>query len=118
MASVFRELGLGRSHIWRAGGVPVIAIPVSVLILFAAAISLIIGANLVLYAMIGEVNRKLPENQQIGYLGFYPSKAFRITREYRRFYPDGHLNTLRVIFNVLGFILGVCAAARLSHFWR
>jgi hypothetical protein len=95
-----------------------ITIPLSVLILFAAATSLVIGANLVLYAMIGEINRKLPEEQQIGYLGFYPSKAFRITREYRRLCPGGHLNTVRIIFNIVGFILGLCAAARLSHFWR
>jgi len=95
-----------------------ITMPLSVLILFAAATSLVIGANLVLYVMIGEINRKLPEEQQIGYLGFYPSKAFRITREYRRLYPGGHLNTVRIIFNIVGFILGLCAAARLSHFWR
>jgi hypothetical protein len=51
-------------------------------------------------------------------LGFYPAKAFRIAREYRHFYPQGRLNSLRIIFNVVGFVLGVCAAARFSHFWK
>ena len=95
-----------------------ITIPISTLALLAAATSLAVGANFVLYVMIGEVNRKLPEDQQIGYLGFYPSKAFRITREYRRFYPGGRLNTVRIILNIIGFLLGACAAARLSHFWQ
>lgn len=95
-----------------------ITMSASIVILFVSATSLVIGANLVLYVMVGEINRKLPEDQQIGYLGFYPSKAFKITREYRRFYPNGNLNTVRIIFNVLGFILGACAVARLSHFWR
>jgi len=70
------------------------------------------------YVMIGKINRKLPEDQQIGYFGFYPTKAFRIAREYRRLYPRSHLNAVRIVLNVIGFAFLVACAARLSHFWR
>jgi hypothetical protein len=93
-------------------------IPVSVAMVFAAGGTLIIVSAFILYAMIGKVNRRLPEDEQIGYVGFYPAKAFRIAREYRRLYPHSYLNTLRIILNVLGFALIVASAARLSHFWR
>lgn len=93
-------------------------IPISVAILFAAGGTLIMASAFMLYAMIGKVNRNLPEDQQLGYLGFYPTKAFRITREYRRFYPRSHLNAIRIVLNVLGFALIVASAARLSQFWR
>jgi hypothetical protein len=94
-----------------------ITVPINVVLLFAAGTTLIIAANFVLYVMIGEVNRKLPEDQQIGYLGFYPAKAFRITREYRRFYPHSHLNTVRIILTIVGGILIIASAMRMSHFW-
>ena len=70
------------------------------------------------YAMVGKVNQKLPEDQRTGYLGFYPAKAFRITREYKRFYPHSYLNVVRIVLNVLGGALIVASAARLSYFWR
>lgn len=95
-----------------------VTVPTNILILLVAGTTLIIAANLVLYVMIGEVNRKLPEGSQIGYLGFHPAKAFRIAREYRRLYPHGHLNALRIILTVVGGILIIACAARLSHFWR
>ncbi len=64
-------------------------VPVSVVVLFTAATTLIIASGFVLYIMIGEVNRKLPEDQQIPYLFSvsypYVRKAAIIKREYRRF---------------------------------
>jgi hypothetical protein len=93
-------------------------IPISVAILFAAGGTLIMTSAFMLYAMIGKVNRRLPEDRQLGYLGFYPTKAFRIAREYRCFYPRSHLNAVRIVLNVLGFALIAASAARLSHFWR
>ena len=92
-------------------------IPVSAAILFAVGGTLIVVSSIIVYVMIGEVNRKLPEDQQIGYVLFYPTKAFRVTREYRRLYPHGHLNTVSIVLNVIGFILGACAAALWSHHW-
>jgi hypothetical protein len=38
---------------------------------------------------IGEVNRKLPESQQIPYLLMYPGKMREIKTEYKRLYPTG-----------------------------
>jgi hypothetical protein len=48
----------------------------------------------------------------------YVSKAATIKREYRQFYPNGHPHAVRIVLNVLGFILMVACAAQLSHFWR
>lgn len=97
---------------------PVMNIPVSVAILFAAGGTLVMTSAFMLYAMVGKVNRKLPEDQQLGYIGFYPTKALRITREYRRFYPGSRLNAVRIVLNVLGFAFILASAARLSQFWR
>jgi hypothetical protein len=57
----------------------------------SGAFSGIIGANLVLFAMIGEINRKLPERDRISYIFGYYAKYRRIFNEYRRLYPNGRL---------------------------
>lgn len=93
-------------------------IPLAAAILFVAGGTMIVVSGIIAYVMIGEVNRKLPEGQQIGYLLFYPSKAFRIGREYRRLYPRSHLNVVRIILNVLGFALILAAGARLNGLWH
>jgi hypothetical protein len=70
--------------------------------------------------MIGEVNRKLPEDKQIPYLNTfsypYIGKDRTIKREYKRLYPDGHLRTVRIVLDVLGYIVFVVLLLRLSHF--
>ena len=69
-----------------------------VLILVCGGITLAVASALVFFAMIGEVNRKLPEDQQIAYIGGLPSKRAKITNQYRRFYPQGYLvQVLRVL---------------------
>ena len=83
--------------------------------LFAAGGTLIMTSAFVLYAMIGKINLKLPEDQQIGYVLFYPSKAFRITREYKRLYPDSHLNAVRIALVLAGGLVIIGAAALLSR---
>ncbi len=50
-----------------------------------------IGSALVISAMIGEVNRRLPEDQQVSYLLGYPGKLTRIKHEYKQLYPKGNL---------------------------
>ena len=92
-------------------------VPTSVVVLFAVGGTLIIASSFIFYVMIGEVNRKLPENQQIGYLFFYPAKVFRITREYRRLYPHSRLNTIRIILTLIGGILILACGPKLSHVW-
>jgi hypothetical protein len=86
------------------------------IILAIAALSLattcMISAGFVLYVMIGEINRKLPDNTQIGYLWFYWSKMRRILREYKRFYPSGRLGTLyKALTTTSGILLLLCAWA-------
>lgn len=65
-------------------------VPAIVLLSLASAFGLF--ANAVLYAMVGEINRKLPDNQQIGYFTWYPSKERRVFKEYKRLYPTGRLS--------------------------
>lgn len=96
--------------------------PLDVAVLVALGTTSIIASSLVLYFMIGHVNRKLSEDKQIPYLfSFsypYVSKATTIKREYKRFYPNSHLHIVRIALNVFAFVLMVAAAARLSHFVR
>jgi hypothetical protein len=94
----------------------VITIPIGVAFLFAAGGTLAIASAIISYAMIGKINRKLPEDQQIGYVLFYPSKGFRITREYRRLYPGSHLNMWRIVLIMIGGILVIASAVWYSHF--
>jgi hypothetical protein len=49
-------------------------------------------ANLLLYAMIGEINGKEPDAERISYFSFTPGKMFRILDQYRRLYPAGRLH--------------------------
>jgi hypothetical protein len=50
-----------------------------------------IWSGFITSAIIGEINRKLSEKDQISYLwGHYP-KYRRIKYEYRRLYPNGRL---------------------------
>jgi hypothetical protein len=66
--------------------------------LFSLGVSSSIIGGLVQIAIIGEVNRKLPERSQIGYFGGHLGKAFLVSDEYKRLYPRGRL---LLIFNFL-----------------
>jgi hypothetical protein len=61
--------------------IPRSLVPAIVLLSIASAFAMI--ANAVIYAMVGEVNRKLPDDQQIGYFVWYPGKVGRVLREYK-----------------------------------
>jgi hypothetical protein len=52
---------------------------------------------------IGEVNRKLPSDTQISYWGIHPAKMERIKDEYKRLYPSGKIDRMRVLFQLAGF---------------
>lgn len=60
-------------------------------------------ANMFLYVMIGEINRKRQDANQISYFGFAYPKIRRIFREYRRLYPDGKAN----IYSLAAFAVAV-----------
>jgi hypothetical protein len=53
---------------------------------------------------IGQVNRKLPDKQQVSYLGMYPTKMAKIKREYKRLYPAGRVEFWRFAFQIAGFV--------------
>jgi hypothetical protein len=61
------------------------------ILLFLSGISCIIKANYIMFAMIGEINRKLPEADLISKALRYPGKESSVQSEYRRLYPEGCL---------------------------
>src|SRR5258706_21566 len=72
--------------------------------------TLAISSALVVSAMIGEVNRRLPDDQQISYLWGYPGKISGIKEKYKRFYPKGSLSKVLTVLQVLiGMIFATCA---------
>jgi hypothetical protein len=56
------------------------------------ATSAMIMANLFLYIMIGEINRRREEGNLISYFGFAYPKTKRIFDEYRTLYPNGKMH--------------------------
>jgi hypothetical protein len=71
--------------------------------LLSGAFSGIIGANFVLFAIIGEINRRLPELDRISYLFGHYEKYRHIFNEYRRLYPNGRLLLWFKLLLCLGF---------------
>jgi|HubBroStandDraft_4_1064222.scaffolds.fasta_scaffold839180_2 hypothetical protein len=91
-------------------------IPILAGALFGGAISFMVASALLFYALIGKVNRFLPENEQISYLFLYPGKISKIKREYKRFYPDSRLLLVRLVLNTLGFVLLLMCMIQLGFF--
>ncbi len=77
----------------------------SFLFLILAIVCTISGVVLV-QIEISQVNRMLPESEQISRLGSVGS-FFRMKRNYKRLYPSGHLDSWRAALQLsaLGFIL-------------
>ena len=85
--------------------------PVAIAFLLLATTCAIISSFLI-YQEIGEVNRKLPDDEQISYLLMYPGKMRWIKVTYRRLYPDGRVNFWRGLFQGAAFVfLGLMAIA-------
>ncbi len=81
-----------------------------VAVLLAGGATLAIGSSLVISAMIGEVNRRLPDDQQVSYLWGYPGKLSGIREQYKRFYPKGTLSkVLTVMEALILIIMATCA---------
>lgn len=55
------------------------------------AATFVIVANLITYAMLGQINAKLPERERLSYLGFHLAKNRRISKLYRHLYPNARL---------------------------
>ena len=81
-----------------------------VAVLVALATTLAIASSVVISAMIGEVNKKLPKDQQVSYLWRYPGKFSDINDQYKRFYPNGPLARVLKVIWVLSVIMMAAAA--------
>jgi len=82
------------------------------LLLFLLSQTCIISYAFLVFVIIGEVNRKLPDDKQISYFGFHPLKYWRILQEYRRFYPGQRL----VLYSYIVAYTG--AAFFIVFMWR
>ncbi|NUS46283.1 MAG: hypothetical protein HOQ15_01685 [Gemmatimonadaceae bacterium] len=60
-------------------------------------------ANILLSMMIGEINRRRLDDDQVSYFGFTFPKMQRIFAEYRSSYPSGRLN----LYALLAFAVAV-----------
>ncbi len=88
------------------------------IVLGALAISCLLISGFIFTQEIGEVNRKLPEDQQISYWWMYSEKYMSIKKEYKRLYPQGRLHFAQFILQILGFVflfLAVIAAGFFKH---
>jgi len=83
----------------------VISIPA--VILFSLAFSCAILSAFFLWQQIGEINRKLPDSEQISYWGMHPAKMAKIKREYKRLYPSGRIDLMRraLQYGAVGFVV-------------
>jgi hypothetical protein len=86
------------------------------IVLAALAGSCLLLSGFLLTQEVGEVNRKLPEDQQISYWWMHVDKYARIKREYKRLYPNGRIHTFSIIFEFAGFALGLLAAIAAGFF--
>jgi len=85
-------------------------LPPVVAVLVALATTLAIASSVVISAMIGEVNKKLPKDQQVSYLWRYPGKFSDINDQYKRFYPNGPLARVLKVIGVLIVVMMAAAA--------
>jgi len=69
-----------------------------------------------LWQEIGEVNRKLPDGEQISYWGMRPAKMARIKTEYKRLYPSGKIDLMRRLFQYAMFTCAVLLLIPLGFF--
>jgi hypothetical protein len=86
------------------------------IVFLLAAQTFILVSGFLMYAMIGEVNRKLPDGQRIGYLFGHYGKYRRLFREYRRLYPNGRLGLYCKITGALGMASMAAFAWQLGFF--
>jgi len=86
------------------------------IVLFCLAFSCAILSSFLLWQEIGEINRKLPDAEQISYWGMHPTKMARIKREYKRLYPSGKIDLMRLIFQYAMFAFLVLLLIPLGFF--
>jgi hypothetical protein len=73
------------------------------IVLFCISMTGVFLANLFLFMMIGEVNWKRPDGDQISYFGHHYFKTKRIFGEYRKLYPEGTIHVYMLISVAVAF---------------
>lgn len=86
------------------------------IVLFCLACSCALLSAFLLWQEIGEINRKLPDDQQISYWGIHPIKMAKIKREYKRLYPSGRIDLVSRIFQYAAFVFFVLLLIPLGFF--
>ena len=71
---------------------------------FAVTMNCMYAANMLGYMMIGEINRRRQDDDQVSYFGFWFQKILRILGEYRELYPDGRLHVYFLSASALGMV--------------
>jgi hypothetical protein len=84
------------------------------IILFCVSMTGVFLGNLFLFMMIGEVNRKRPDGEQISYFGHHYFKTKWIFGEYRKLYPEGAIHVYVLISIAVAFsgLVGVAVCCR------
>ncbi len=91
-------------------------ISVPAVILLSLASSSGILSAFFLWQEIGEINRKLPDAEQISYWGMHPVKMAKVKREYNRLYPSGKIDLMRRILQYAAFAFAVLLLIPLGFF--
>lgn len=82
------------------------------IVLFSVAMSAVVLGNKFQAMMIGEINRRRPDDNQVSYFGFTLPKVLRINDEYHRLYPRGRLHVYYWVaggVSTIGLIgVGIC----------
>ena len=80
------------------------------LVFLALAVSCLVLSTLVLSQEIGEINRKRSDDERISHQWMYTGKRRLIKDEYKRLYPDGMLDRLQFLLEIVGFLMLFIAA--------
>jgi hypothetical protein len=91
---------------------------VSIAAFLVPALTCVFLVNLISYAIIGEINRKVLDHDRVTYLFWYPGKFSLILRRYRELYPKGHLALIAVILISFVILFGILGALELSGAMR
>ena len=83
--------------------------PLVAAFLVGGAASLAMASSLIISAMIGKVNQKLPDDEQVSYLWGYLGKISGIKEQYKRFDPTGSLDRMLDLIWVLIVIMMLAA---------
>ena len=82
------------------------AVHIFIATLFLGATACIIKANIIFNQILNEVNAKRPPAQQFSFI-FVNIRAFEITREHARLFPESQKRTLTNAWAGIGFALGL-----------